>query len=173
MKALPDLIVRDIYELEPGYFVRRGIRLLVLDVDNTLSPYGVDRASPRLLEWAGRFRTAGLTLYILSNNRGERPALFARALGCGFVGRARKPRTNGLRRILRRFGFAPEQAAVIGDQVYADVRCARRCGCMAVLVRPIRMRNPLLAIRYALETPWRAAYWRRKRRNGSDTGNEN
>lgn len=161
MMTLPDRMARDIYELEPEYFLQQGVRLLVLDVDNTISPYHIHEASPELLAWAARMRAAGLELYILSNNRGNRPALFAAALGCPYIGRAKKPRTEGLREILRRCGLRPEQAAVIGDQIRSDIRCAQRCGCRSVMVRPICIRNPFLALRYLCEAPWRAAYRRK------------
>lgn len=160
MMTLPDRMARDIYELEPDYFLRQGIRLLVLDVDNTISPYHINEVTPETLAWAERMRAAGLSLYILSNNRGNRPALFARALGCPYIGRAKKPRTEGLQKILRQCSLRPEQAAVIGDQIRSDIRCARRCGCHSVMVRPISIRNPFLAVRYLCEYPWRAAYRR-------------
>ena len=44
MMTLPDRMARDIYELEPEYFLQQGVRLLVLDVDNTISPYHIHEA---------------------------------------------------------------------------------------------------------------------------------
>lgn len=90
---VPDLMKKDIYEIEPRELLNRGIRFVLLDVDNTLAPYTVNEPERRLTDWAHGLRDAGLELFILSNNRGSRPAIFAGALGIGFVGKARKPFT--------------------------------------------------------------------------------
>ena len=56
---------------------------------------------------------------------------------------------------MAREGYAPSQTAFIGDQIYTDTLCARRCGCFAVLVRPIAFSNFWLRLRYWLEFPFR------------------
>jgi len=159
---VPDAAAPDIFRFTPRFLTNRGIRLLLLDLDNTLAPYGDDAVSPQLAAWAESMRKAGVELFILSNNRGRRPELFAQQLGCGWVNRAGKPGTGVLLRVLREKGLPPQQAALIGDQIYTDVLCARRAGVLALLVRPIRLQNPLLMARYGLEVPFRAAYqWKR------------
>jgi predicted HAD superfamily phosphohydrolase YqeG len=45
---------------------------------------------------------------------------------------------------------------MVGDQIFTDVLGARRAGLRVVLVHPIELKSrPLLALRYALETPFR------------------
>jgi HAD superfamily phosphatase (TIGR01668 family) len=152
---LPHVFVSNIYALTSELFAERGVRLLVLDLDNTLAPYGDNAAPQRLLDWCDGMRKAGLELFILSNNRGPRPALFAEQLGVGYAGAAGKPFTRTLRAVLKERETLPAEAALIGDQIFTDVLCARRAGALAVLVRPISLKNPLLAIRYGLEAPFR------------------
>jgi HAD superfamily phosphatase (TIGR01668 family) len=164
---LPHICRHSIYELAPRLFLNRGVRLVFLDVDNTLAPYGSDRVPQRLLDWGADMRGAGLELFILSNNRGRRPELFANRLGIGFEKRARKPFTRKLRAVLTEKGIPPAQAALVGDQIFTDVLCARRAGLLAVLVKPISLKNPLLTLRYGLEAPFRAAYgWKYRKRKG-------
>ena len=152
---VPDIMKDSIYELTPRLFTNRGIRFVLLDVDNTLAPYTVSEVTPRLRAWAQGMEDAGLELFILSNNRGDRPELFARELGLAWVKKAYKPFPRAARRVLAEKGYTPDQAAVIGDQVYTDTLCAKILGCTAVLVRPIAFTNPLLRIRYWLEFPFR------------------
>lgn len=154
---VPDLMKDDIYQIEPRVFTNRGIGFIILDVDNTIAPYTLHEASPRLRAWAEGMKAAGLELFILSNNRGTRPALFAEALGVDYVKRANKPFTKAARRVLAERGWRPEQTALIGDQIYTDTLCARRLGAFAVLVRPIAFTNFLLRLRYWLEFPFRLA----------------
>lgn len=154
---VPDLMKKDIYEIEPEELLSRGIRLVLLDVDNTLAPYTVNEPSRRLTDWAQKLTDAGLELFILSNNRGGRPAIFAAALGIDFVGKARKPFTAAAKRVLSEHGAAPEQTALVGDQIYTDTLCAKRLGAMAVLVEPIKFTNIFLRMRCWLEVPFRLA----------------
>lgn len=154
---VPDLMKKDIYEIQPEELLGRGIRFVLLDVDNTLAPYTVNEPEKRLKEWARGLREAGLELFILSNNRGSRPEIFAGALGTGFVGKARKPFTAVAKKVLHEHGAVPEQTALVGDQIYTDTLCAKRLGVMAVLVEPIKFTNIFLRVRYWLEAPFRLA----------------
>lgn len=152
---VPDIKRRDIYALEPEILLRRGVRMVFLDVDNTLMPYGVNTAPGELVCWVEKMKAAGLTLFILSNNRGERPELFARQLGLEFIGRAKKPGTAKMLAVCREKGLRPEECALVGDQIYTDILCAKRAGAVGVLVRPIRFSNPFFFVRYIAEMPFR------------------
>ena len=155
---VPDLMRDDIYEVTPALLRKMGIRFVLLDVDNTLAPYTVDTAGPALREWVRRLRSAGLRCYILSNNRGERPEKFAAALDLPYRKRAKKPSPRAAREVLAELGFRPAETALIGDQIYTDALCARRCGAKAVVVKPIEFSNFWLRLRYWAELPFRMAY---------------
>ena len=154
---VPDILTKSIYELTPELFRGRGIRFLLLDVDNTLAPYTTDTASERLKAWVRELRGAGLELFILSNNKGDRPRVFAEALGLPYRKRARKPFPRAAREVLRETGHSPAESALVGDQIYTDTLCARCCGMLAVTVEPIRFSNFWLRLRYWTEAPFRAA----------------
>lgn len=154
---VPDLMKNNIYEITPEMFTNRGIKFILLDVDNTLAPYTSDRASARLTGWVEAMRAGGLELFILSNNKGRRPEIFAGQLGLGYVGRARKPFTAAARRVLAEKGRSPGETALIGDQIYTDTLCAKSLGAEAVLVHPIEFSNIFLRLRYYLEWPFRLA----------------
>lgn len=154
---VPHLVARAFTDLRPEDFLRRGVRVVLLDLDNTLAPYSLHQATEALQTWIAGLRQANLTPFLLSNNRGDRPAIFAEALGIGHVKHARKPNTEILLRVLKQLGASPSEAALVGDQIYTDVLCARRAGILAVLVRPIALENPLLALRYFAEFPFRLA----------------
>lgn len=156
---VPSLMLNNIYELTPEYFRAMGKTLLILDLDNTMSPYHLHEPTPKLQEWISSFQQAGIDLFILSNNKGERPALFAEALGVDYMNRAKKPGISMLEQTLKKRGVDRDQAALIGDQIYTDALCAKRAGITAIVVKPICItKNPLLALRYWAEFPFRLAY---------------
>ena len=53
------------------------------------------------------------------------------------MARALKPFPFRLRRAVRRMGFLPEQTAMVGDQLFADVMAGRLAGLRTILVSPI------------------------------------
>ncbi len=154
---VPDLLLPSVLDLTPEALRARGVKLLLLDLDNTLAPYGVPEVSPEIREWLADVANAGIEPYIFSNNRGGRPAAFAEKLGLAFVGRAKKPNPRRLWALLAEKGLEKSEAALVGDQIYTDVFCARRAGVLAVAVRPINARAIHRALRCAAESPFRLA----------------
>ena len=148
---------RDIYELTGEALERRGFRLLLADLDNTLVPYGVPLPDERLKRWRDELSAHGVTLFILSNNRKEhRPRVFAEALDVPYIGHAGKPKRPSFLKAMEQMGVTKEQTAIVGDQVFTDVLGGNLAGVSAILVEPIRLAgNPGRYLRYAAELPFR------------------
>lgn len=146
-----------IYEISGAALGRRGIRLLLADLDNTLVPYGVPLPDEKLKSWRDELAAHGVTLFILSNNRHEsRPRTFAQALDVPYIGHAGKPKTASFVKAMEQMGVAPEQTAIVGDQIFTDVLGGNRAGVATILVKPIRLAgNPGRYLRYAVEVPFR------------------
>jgi HAD superfamily phosphatase (TIGR01668 family) len=152
---IPDIRLNSVFELTPELLKAKNIRLLFLDLDNTLSKYGNGEPSGELRAWLDMIRGAGIKPFILSNNRGARPENFAGVLDVKFAGKAKKPNPKALLEILREQGYKKSEAALAGDQIFTDILCAKRGGILAVAVKPISIKAPQRALRYALETPFR------------------
>ena len=147
----------NIYEISGAALGRRGIRLLLADLDNTLVPYGVPLPDEKLKGWRDELAAHWVTLFILSNNRHEsRPRTFAQALDVPYIGHAGKPKTASFVKAMEQMGVAPEQTAIVGDQIFTDVLGGNRAGVATILVKPIRLAgNPGRYLRYAVEVPFR------------------
>ena len=147
----------NIYELTGQDLERRGIRLLLADLDNTLVPYGVPLPDEKLKAWRDGLAEHGVTLFILSNNRHEsRPRIFAEGLKVPYIGHAGKPKTASFFQAMEQMGVTPAQTAIVGDQVFTDVLGGNRAGVATILVKPIRLAgNPGRYLRYAVEVPFR------------------
>jgi len=152
---LPDIRLYTVYDIAAQELKNRGIKLLLLDIDNTLLPYSCELPDERLLGWLAGLRQAGIQLFIISNNRSQRPHRIAPRLGIDYVAHAKKPSPKAALEAMRRFGAKPEETAAVGDQVYIDVLMAHRCGAAAILVEPIKFTNPFLFLRYLAEVPIR------------------
>lgn len=147
----------NIYELSGEALARRGFKLLLADLDNTLAPYGVPLPDEKLKAWRDELARHGVALFILSNNRKEhRPRVFAEELGVPYIGHAGKPKTPSFYRAMERLGVTKEQTAIVGDQVFTDVLGGNRAGVSTILVQPVRLAgNPGRYLRYAVEVPFR------------------
>ena len=117
--------------------VRDGVRLVLLDRDNTCVPRDARVAPPAVEEWLDRAREAGLALCLVSNNfHTSHVSRTARELGVDFVDHAMKPLPIALRRAMWLAGATPGETVMIGDQVFTDVAAGNLAGVRTVLVRP-------------------------------------
>lgn len=154
---IPRGVYPSVTEIQPKQLARRGIKLVLADLDNTLVPYKVPEPTPEIVAWKQELEAEGIQLFLLSNSRKPgRAQHFAQTLGIPFQGHSGKPKRGGYLRAMERMGCTPEQTVMVGDQIFTDTLGANRSGVVPLLVRPIRLAgNPGRYIRYAVETPFR------------------
>lgn len=132
MLLYPEYRFRRVWEMSPEWLAARGIDAVLLDVDNTLTTHDNPDVDGRVLCWLDVMRRNGIKLAILSNNSRERVEPFANRLGLRFYARAKKPLGTGARRAVALLDA--KKAAVVGDQIFTDVLCARLAGLTPVMV---------------------------------------
>ena len=143
--------------ISAAFLIQRGIKFLMLDLDNTLTTYGGRVLPQTVVNWAAEMKACGIVLYIVSNSRRPgRVERFSEELGIGFVKGANKPFSAGVKRAMRTAGFAKAESALVGDQIYTDTMAANFAGVTSIIVQPLSIKNPAFALRYALEVPLRA-----------------
>lgn len=159
----PNGFYESVLDIRPEDLRRRGITLLLADLDNTLVPYKTPLPTQELKQWKEELAAGGVELFLLSNSRRPgRPKRFADALGIDFIGHAGKPKQGGYQRAMERTGRTAEQTAIVGDQIFTDVLGGTLAGITTILVRPIRLAgNPGRYLRYWVETPFRMVARRR------------
>jgi HAD superfamily phosphatase (TIGR01668 family) len=113
-----------------------GKRLLLLDVDNTLVRWKGEDLDPGILSWLGKAKEMGFQLCIISNTRRvERLERLSAKLSIPTVRGKFKPSRAMFRLALIKFKRSPEEAVMIGDQLFTDVLGANRTGIDAIWVR--------------------------------------
>lgn len=136
----PDDLIGHVREITPEFLAARGLRGLLLDLDNTLIPYGSYDDQAEVLAWASDLRGAGIRLYLLSNATQKRAVFWREKLQFAAehaVGMAGKPNPLAYRRGVRALGLLPHQVGMVGDQVFTDVLGGNLAGLHTVLVRPL------------------------------------
>jgi putative phosphatase len=136
-KLRPDLCVKALEDVDLDWLAARGVRGVLLDVDNTLVPWKSREVTDAKRAWVeGAKERFGVCL--LSNTIfGHRLKYLGDMLGIGYVGRwglGRKPFLGGLRVALRTIGVEAPRAVMIGDQIFADIWAGKNGGLTTVLV---------------------------------------
>ena len=134
---VPDLYYCSVADIDLDELQRRGVRVLLLDLDNTLVLRNTTEASERVRSWVRAAKQRGMLVTIVSNNWHERVQQAADDLDVAIVGKATKPLPSGFRRALRGTDAAPSECAVVGDQVFTDILGGSLFGSTTVLVTPL------------------------------------
>ncbi|MCX8131648.1 MAG: YqeG family HAD IIIA-type phosphatase [Clostridia bacterium] len=136
-KLYPDLIVDRIQDIELETLIKKNIKGLILDIDNTLVPQHMKEADENAVRWIEKVRKAGFKTCIVSNASEKRVIKFNERLKVFAIHRASKPGTKAFMRAARLMDIKISEAAVIGDQIFTDVYGGNKAGAFTVLVKPI------------------------------------
>ena len=159
---LPAVMADAVTDLTPKLLQEMGIRLLMLDFDNTIVPYTTDCPTEQMTRWLAQMTASSIQICIVSNSRKDRVRLFCKAQGLDCITHAQKPFPKGIRACLAKYDLPPDCCALAGDQIYTDVLGANTAGVRSVLVKAINNHNFWLKARHVLELPW--IFAARKRR---------
>ena len=165
MGVIPQYLFHRITEITPEFLQQRGIRALILDIDNTLTFDNQPDIPPEVESWLRRMEGAGIRMAIVSNNREARVRPFAEACGgLAYVADAGKPSREGFVRSAKTLKAAPQEIAVIGDQLFTDMAFGNRFGCTTILVERMGPDIPaFVRFKRVLEAPLMPYIKRRKR----------
>ena len=159
---LPTIITDALTDITPDLLEERGIRLLMLDFDNTIVPYTTSIPEPLMEQWLLDMKQTDITICVVSNSKKNRVKIFCDNYGIPCITHAAKPFTKGIRECLDMFGIPSENAAIVGDQIFTDTLGGNCAGISTILVTAIDNHNFWLKARHVLELPF--IFAARKRR---------
>ncbi len=91
MLITPEYVFKDVTHITPEWLAQKGIRALVLDIDNTLTADRSQELPDEVAGWLETMRRAGVKLTIVSNGAEKRVRPFAEKLGLAYLYRSAKP----------------------------------------------------------------------------------
>ena len=157
----PKLITEELTDLTADALKERGIRLLMMDFDNTNVPYTTDTPTEKMAAWLSRMAKSEIQLCVVSNSKNNRVKIFCDKYGIDCITHARKPFTKGINECLAKYQIPASEAALVGDQIFTDTFGANNAGVMPILVKAIHNHNIWLKLRHVAELPF--IYAARKR----------
>ncbi|MDD4178884.1 MAG: YqeG family HAD IIIA-type phosphatase [Candidatus Margulisbacteria bacterium] len=118
----PNEIVTDIKEIDFAALKAKGIKALILDIDDTLLPREVNDIYPAVFEWVVSRKEEGFRLCLTSNSRHPlRVKYIGDTLGIPAISFGFKPLPFAFWKSLEILGTKPEETAMVGDQLFMDI----------------------------------------------------
>ena len=151
---LPAVIMDRVSQISPELLREKKISLLMLDFDNTIVPYTTSVPTEEVSAWLQSMKQSEIQICVVSNSRKDRVRKFCDAYEIDCITHAAKPFQNGIRRCLDRYGVQPENAAIVGDQIFTDTLGGNCGGLTTFLVRAIDNHNIWLKLRHVAELPF-------------------
>ena len=129
-RAVIDITVDDLRKM--------GAKAVGLDIDNTIAPDGTMNFTEGIREWIESINKAGIPITLISNGTIFRVRYISNYLGgVPFVHLSCKPHTWGLKRAAKRMNAGIKELAMLGDQLFSDIKAANKCGAIPVRIDPL------------------------------------
>ena len=160
---MPDHYFHTILEVTPDFLKNKGIKAIILDVDNTLAVYEKQEPAEGVPEWIKEMKEAGFAMMIVSNNSAERIAPFAERIGVDFMPKSKKPLGIGIIRACRKMNVSRCETVMIGDQILTDILGGNLHGNRTILLDPFELETSrFFRAKRRFEKPFRERYHKRK-----------
>jgi HAD superfamily phosphatase (TIGR01668 family) len=138
-RLAPDATAQDVTRIDIARLQARGIRAIILDLDNTLTAWNSLAVDDRIVAWVQSAQRAGLKLAIVSNSsKFARVRALSERLGVEAIAHpGAKPFGGGFERALRMLDTEASATAAAGDQLLTDILGAKRAGLYTILLTPL------------------------------------
>lgn len=138
----PDRYYKNISDIDLSELKSRNIKAFIIDLDNTVLPWKSNVIPDSSLAWIDLAKSQGFAFFILSNTiNTKRLGKIASQIGCNYIHPALKPRKKSFISAALSLGFLPSEIAVVGDQIFTDIKGGKKAGMYTILVDPISKRE--------------------------------
>jgi len=127
----------NIINIPHDHFLKRNIKVLILDVDKTILEGKDIVVTNKVKDWVSQAKLE-MKLHLLSNNPSQqRIKSVASQLDLTYTYAAAKPRKRAILKVIEELKTDPSRIAIIGDRIFTDILAGNRIGLYTVLVQPI------------------------------------
>lgn len=114
-----------------------NIKCVLLDVDNTIKPYGANIIQPSYVEWIKNIKDKNINIILCSNNYKRVVEPIAKQVNCDFVPFCLKPSPFGYLRAYFKSNEKLKNLVIIGDQFFTDILGGKLMFMKTLLVEPV------------------------------------
>lgn len=117
------------------------IKCILLDIDNTIKPYGSNEINNDAYAWISHIKNSGINIILCSNNYKKTVKSFAEKYNCDYVAFCLKPSPFGFFKAKLKSKTGRKNILVIGDQFFTDILGGKFLFFKTILVNPIALDN--------------------------------
>ena len=159
----PDYVFPTFADITPEFLLSKGIKALVIDVDNTLAPYEQELPDQKTIDWFKALTDNGIKAALISNNKPERIEKYNSLLSLPAYPDSKKPSTKMILKAIEQMGVNVEDTAGLGDQLLTDTLAVHRIDIPSLIVPPIKdKKTPFFRFKRLLEKPFMKRYYKKK-----------
>ena len=116
----PDYYSQNIFDVDVSFFVKRGYKCVLCDLDNTLDAFDELNPSLRVRQFKEKLDKANIKLCIVSNNRASRKSIYCERLGVEGIFSCRKPFAKKINEFITKLNFKKSEVILVGDQLLTE-----------------------------------------------------
>ena len=135
---IPKYRFRCVLDITPEDIRKMGAKAIGLDIDNTIAPDGTFRYIDGIREWIKTIQDAGIKITLITNGTLIRVIPISKYLGSlPYIHLSMKPFPHSLIKAAKRMNVDISEMAMIGDQLFSDIKAANKCGAISVRTDPL------------------------------------
>lgn len=135
-KLRPDIYQKSILDIHFNLLKEEGIKVLLLDMDNTILKYKTSEIEKTIMQLIKALKTQ-FKVILFSNSPRFKVKKIAKQLDVPFIGLALKPSKRGFKKVFKKYKVLPEEVAIIGDQLFTDIKGGNKVDITTILVDPL------------------------------------
>ena len=143
-QLIPDVYLKNVYDINiKKLHQTKNIKGIIVDLDNTLVPWGLNKIDPKILSWIKQAKQNDMRMCIVSNSRTNHVTEIGRRLDIPHYSSRFKPFKKPFLKAMKLMNTKPNETAVIGDQLFTDILGGNRLNLLTILVLPITQQDAL------------------------------
>ena len=133
---IPDIYQKSIYSINYDSLIKRGIKCILFDLDNTLVPPNNKLPNKKLQELIDELKNK-LKIIIFSNSSDKRIKPFIEQLKIDGYGNVDKFFNQNIEEIMKKYDLNINEIAIVGDQLLTEINLGNIFGITTIYVNPI------------------------------------
>lgn len=140
-KFVPDMHYQSIYRIDYEKLKNKGIKLIIFDLDNTISPVNESMPPKEAILLMYKLKEMGLIPVLMSNSHKKRVYNFRNSLEIDACASSKKPLSKNYKKIMKVYNVTADKVACIGDQLLTDILGANKLNMVSILVNPMSKKD--------------------------------
>ena len=141
MNLKPDMYKKNIYDIDYKKLLKKNIKYLFFDLDNTIISYSEDLPSKKALSLFNDLKKQGFKCFLFSNSHSKRLMKVKDYLNVDVYYSSMKPLKKNYKKVIKKYD--KNKCAFIGDQIMTDVIGAKRNNLYIIFVDRINDDEPI------------------------------